>query len=172
MSYISDLHDYSAESAEKMGDKAKEYITPALKENLRKEINQIFNQIFDQEYGRLEEYAAEFLENCAAHRAEEFFKRVLDGDDKAAMALLGDHDNSDRYKQIGYNKGEPWPYMIRGMLGGCTGGIEMRKKIVEAFPDLITSERIKDLEAIVDGLQQQIVKQEKQMERIMSQSIY
>lgn len=168
MSYIPDLHDYSAESAEKMDDKAKEYITPALKENLRKEIN----QIFDQEYDRLEEYAAEFLENCAAHRAEEFFKRVLDGDDKAAMALLGDHDNSDRYKQIGYDKGEPWPYMIRGILGGCTGGIEMRKKIVEAFPDLITSERIKDLEAIVDGLQQQIVKMEKQMERIMSQSNY
>lgn len=164
MSYIPDLHDYSAESAEKMDDKAKEYITPTLKENLRKEIN----QIFDQEYDRLEEYAAEFLENCAAHRAEEFFKRVLDGDNKAAMALLGDRDNRGRYSQLGHDKGKPWPYMIHGSLFE-TDGIKMRRKIVEAFPDLITSERIKDLEAIVDGLQQQIVKMEKQMERIMSQ---
>lgn len=159
--HISDVHDYSCAQVEEMEQKAKEYLTP----EHEKLLSNAFYEVIDAEYNRLEENAAEFLENCAASRAETFLKRVLDGDEKAAMALLGDERGGDRHKQYGYDAGEPWAKMIHGNLFE-TSGIEMRRQIVEAHPDLIISERIKDLESIVEGLKLQIKKQDQEIERL------
>lgn len=161
--HISDVHDYSCTQAEEMETKAKEYLTPEHKKLLHDALYEIINE----EYNHLEENAAEFLESCAASRAETFLKRVLDGDEKAAMALLGDDRGGDRHKQYGYDAGEAWAQLIRGELSE-TDGIKMRRKIVEAHPDLIISERIKDLESIVEGLKLQIQKQDKEIERLTS----
>ena len=159
--HISDLHDYSMSETETQEKKAKEFLTPEHK----KLVAQAIYYVMDEQYNKLEDYAGEFLENCAASRAENFFKRVLDGDEKAAMALFGDRQDSDRYKQLGMDEGKPWAHLIRGSLFE-TNGLKMRRQLVEAHPDLIVSERIKDLDSVVKGLQLQIIEQDKEIERL------
>ena len=75
------------------------------------------------------------------------------------MALLGSADNLDRYRSLGYDAGKPWSSVHFGNIFE-TSGIVMRRKLVEAHADLIESERIKDLESIVEGLRLQILRLE------------
>lgn len=159
--HIPDVHDYSMSETDAQEKKAKEYLTNDHKKVLQ---SAIYN-VMDEEYNRLEDNSAEFLENCAASRAEAFFKKVLSGDKDAAMALFGDRHDSSRYRQLGIDKGEPWAHFIRGSLFE-TDGLKMRRQLVEAHPDLIVSERIKDLDSVVKGLQLQIIEQDKEIERL------
>lgn len=159
--HIPDLHDYQMSDTETQEAKAKEFLTPEHKKLVAESIY----YVMDEQYNKLEDYAAEFLENCASSRAESFFKKVLSGDKDAALALFGDRLDSDRFKQLGIDSGEPWVHLIRGSIFE-TDGIKMRRQLVEAHPDIITSERIKDLESIVEGLKQQIKKQDKEIERL------
>lgn len=154
MTYIPDVHDYTLDASEPV----KEFLS----EQRRKAITSEIEQVVDEEFDRFEDYANEFISNVAADRAELFFDKVLGGDDKAAMVLLGDQNDSSRYQQGGCCSGAPWASLIHGRLFE-TGGIKMRRKIVEAHADLITSERIKDLESIVDGLDRQIRKQNQEI---------
>lgn len=147
--YISGLHDYEHDE----DPKAMEFIALGRKKEIKDEIESLIEDEFD----RLEDFASNHISQLAADRAENYLVKVLAGDDDAAMALLGSKNNGDRYKNMGGRDGEPWAHLIRGTLFE-TRGIEMRRKIVEAHSDLIASERIKDLESIVDGLTQQLKK--------------
>ena len=155
--HISDLHDYSGEKHE---EKAQEFLSKSHKDGIKKEVE----QIVDTEFDRLEEYASEYLSENAARRAGEFLERVLKGDDDAAMALLGDKHGGNRYRSCGYDKGKPWANIIHGKLF-LSGGMELRRKIVEANVDLLRNERIADLESIVDGLTQQVREVSAELER-------
>ena len=155
--HISDVHDYSPEPAKVV----EEFIAKNRKEQLKS----VLEELVLDEFDKLEEYANEHISQLAAHRAERFFERVLKGDEDAAMALAGDKSGSDRYRSAGYDEGKPWMHLIHGTLFE-TGGVRLRREIVEAHQDLLKSERIKDLEAIVDGLTQQVRKLEAEKESL------
>lgn len=154
--HISDVHDYSNEQ-EKV---AEDFIA----EGRQKQIKGVIEQLIDDEFERLEEYANEFISQTAAARAEKFLERVLRGDDDAAMALLGDKGGGSRYHTVGYDHGKPWATLIHGKVFE-TQGITLRRMIAEANADLIRNERIADLESIVDGLSQQLVRVMGDLER-------
>jgi len=157
MTYIPDLHDYSNEPTEVVKD--------FLSEGRRKAIANEIQAMVDEEFDLLEERADEFISETAARRAEKFLERVLNGDEKAAMSLLGDDTGSSRYRMYCHDAGKAWASMIHGKLNE-TGEIKMRREIVEAHRDLITSERIKDLESVVKGLEDQIRKQDIEINRL------
>ena len=157
--HISDVHEYGTnEEAEAI---AKPFLDAPHKKALTSEIEEIVNIQFE----RLEHYAEEFISQTAADRAEKFLERVLKGDEDAAMALLGNKNDSDRYRSCGYDQGKPWSSVIHGRLFE-TSGIELRRKIVAAHPELLKSERIADLEAVVEGLTQQTAKLQRQVDEM------
>jgi hypothetical protein len=149
MTYIKDVHKYDDDPETEAV--AKE----AMAEGRRKVITDAIADIVADEFDRLEDYAADHLSQVAADRAERFLESVLLGDEDAAMRLVGDYTGGDRRSTYGADADKPWASLIHGRLFE-TGGIRLRRKIVEAHPKLITSERIKDLESIVEGLSQQV----------------
>lgn len=153
MTHISDLHNYCDDKAEA---KAVEMIPDRNKDAIKTEIEELINVEFD----RLEERAGDFISQTAASRAEKFLERILAGDEDAAQSLLGNTDGS-RYRQSGHEVGKPWASVHHGKLFE-TGGIRQRRLIVEAHADLLYTERIKDLESIVEGLRLQITELHKQ----------
>lgn len=157
--HISDVHDYNPEPAKV----AEDFIA----EGRRKQIKGVIEQLVDDEFERLEEYANEFISQTAAARAEKFLERVLRGDDDAAMALLGDRNGGSRYHAFSSNAGKPWAELIHGKVFE-TGGIALRRLIVEAHADLLRNERIADLESVVAGLTQQVQKVTAELERCRS----
>ena len=154
--HISELHDYGNDEAEA---KAEEFVTEERKAAIKSELE----QLIDDEFVNLKLYAGEHISETAARRAELFLEKVLEGDDKAFAALLGNTDG-DRYRRMGYDAGQPWAHLIHGSLFE-TGGIKLRRNIVEAFPESLRNERIKDLESIVEGLENQVRKLEADLER-------
>ena len=144
--HISDLHDYNPLPSQQ----AKDFLSQGSEKNVKRAIEQIIEEEFD----RLEQYADEFISQTAASRAENFFKRLMRGDEQAAMALFG-NASCDRYRNSGCDQGKPWAKLIHGHLFE-TNGITLRRQIVEAYPELLRNERIADLESIVDGLTRQV----------------
>lgn len=157
---ISEVHDYDDTPHQAL---AKEFIEQGRKESIKNEIARLVDDEFDQ----LELYAAEHISAVAASRAEKFLKRVLNGDEDAAMSLLGDERGVSRRRTNRHDAGEPWPSLIHGSLFE-TDGIRLRRKVVEANADLIRDERIADLEATVEGLENQVRKLEREREELRS----
>jgi len=152
-----DVHEVTEEQVEV----AKEFLSKGRREAIRGEIE----QLVQEEFEHLEDHAADFLAARAGARAEHFLLRVLKGDEDAAMALLGDKYGGSRHRLIGLNKGKPWAELIHGKLFE-TNGIRLRRQIVEAHAELLRSERIKDLEAVVEGLEAQVRKKDAEIERL------
>jgi hypothetical protein len=157
--YIPDVHDYG--SGEEHASATEPFLSQHRRDGIKREIEELINE----EYDRLDEFANEHISQVAAARAERFLEAVLEGDDDAAMKLLGDR-GGDRYRNVDYDTGKPWAHLIHGNLFE-TGGIRLRRKIVEAHAELLKSERIADLEAVVDGLSQQV----RELERRLDDSV-
>lgn len=153
--HISDVHEYKTAEHDKHSAVTKKFIS----QGRRKIIQNAIENLVSDEFDRLEDYANEHISDVAAERAERFLERVLNGDNDAAMELLGNHHGSDRYRTGGCDDGKPWANLIHGNLFE-TSGITLRRKIVEANSDLLKSERIADLESIVEGLSDQVRKLE------------
>ena len=153
--YIPQLHEAPSPEIEQT---TKKFLSEQRAKKIRNEIQ----EIFDEENYAFEEYAEEFLANVAASRAEQFIEKVLKGDEDAAGSLVGPES---RYKAYGHDAGESWASMIWGKLS-VTGAVELRAKLVAAHPELLVSERVKDLESIVDGLTRQIKEKDKEIERL------
>ena len=149
--YISGVHDYGAH------EEHTEATKPFIEQNRRQSIEREIELLIAEEFDLLEEYANRYISDLASTRAERFLEHVLKGDDDAAMQLLGDRNNGDRYRIMGCDTGKPWPVLIHGKLFE-TGGMELRRKIVEANIDILQTERMADLEAVIDGLKQQVLK--------------
>jgi hypothetical protein len=143
--FVADVHDYDPPETA--------VVKAFLSEGRKKDIQDAVDRIVDEEFERLDEYAEEHISQTAARRAEKFLERVLTGDDDAAMSLLGETANG-RHRTVG-SESAPWAQLIHGTLFE-TGGIRLRRQIVEAHADLIRNERIADLESVVEGLTKQI----------------
>ena len=155
MTYIPDLHDFDGEPHEEV---AKPILSDARKKGIIREIE----DLIQGEYDHLQENAGLHITEVAAGRAEEYLRKVLNGDEDAAKALFECRDNS-RYKGAGYDEGEPWAKLIHGRVFE-TNSIRLRREIVEAHKDLLESERNKDLQSIIDGLTKQINELEGQLD--------
>jgi len=152
--HISAVHDYDTTPHDAA---AKKFLDQRRRDGIRKEIEQILSE----EYDKLEEDASEHITRCAASRAEAFLERVLKGDKDAALALINPW--GDRYRASGCDTGEPWAHLIHGRLFQ-TNTMELREQIVKTHQELFESERIKDLESIVDGLTRQVRELEKSLD--------
>lgn len=138
--------------------------TEFLTEERRKAMKRAVEEMVDDEFQRLEDYANDYITDVAARRAHDFLEAVLRGDENAATRLIGG-TYADRYRKGGCDDGKPWASMIHGNLF-TTQAVEIRRKIVEAHADLLRNARIADLEAVVDGLQQQIANQDAEIQRL------
>lgn len=156
--HIPNVHDYSE------SDVDPKVAEGFLAENRKKQLADLVSEIVDDEFDRLENYANEYISQIAANRAECFLKKVLEGDEDAAMELLGDARGGQRRRDFGVDDAKPWAELIHGRLFE-TGEIELRRKIVEAHPDLLRNERIADLESVVEGLSDQVRKLEADLRR-------
>jgi len=156
--YISELHDYSQDDSET----CKKFLTEQRREAIKKEVS----QIIDDEYDKLVEHCGSLITEHAATRATSYIEALLRGDKDAAKKLLGGND-SDRYRTGGSDGGQPWASMIHGELFE-TYQIRMRRMIVEAYPEIITDARIKDLESVVEGLQLQIKEQNQKIDSLQN----
>ena len=156
--YIPDVHEYGEEH-----DIAKQFLTEEDQKKFRDEIGEIVEAELDRfVYG---DVVNRYISDLAAQRAEAFLAKVLHGKENAAMVLLGDRSGGSRYRDGGYDAGKPWASLIHGRLFE-TDQIQLRRQIVEAHADLLRSERIKDLESIVDGLTQQVRQQDAEIARL------
>jgi hypothetical protein len=154
--HISDVHDYSGEEHEV----TKQFIEKGRREQIKREID----QLIEDEYDAFEQDANDYISRVAADRAEKFLERLLKGDDGAATALLGS-GVYDRHRA----QGEPWAELIHGRLFE-TDAIELRRRIVEAHAELIRSERIADLESIVEGLELQVSKLQRRLDEALERT--
>lgn len=154
--HISELHEYG-EIPEKEQSLAKEFLSKERKKGIRDEIEQIFSEESD----RMEEYASDAISEIAAARAQRFLESVLKGNEDAGKQLLG-AGASSRYRMGGVSAGEPWASLIHGNLFQTTT-MKLREEIVKAHADLLKSERINDLESIVEGLTAQVRDLQKQL---------
>jgi len=156
MKYIKELHDHSPP----LPPEAEACLSDERKASLQRAVA----ELIDDEFGRLIDSAADHISATATARAQAFLRQVLEGDKDAAMRLLGDPRGGERHRTIGCDAGKPWASVMRGMIFE-TGGIALRRRIVEAHAELLKSERIKDLESIVEGLRLQVVDLGRQLER-------
>ena len=164
MNFISDLHDYNFSPSEE----GKQVVEDFLGSGIRKKLQDFVESVIDAEFDRLESEASDYISRVAASRAQNFLEKVLSGDNDAAMALFGDASSRSRYRQFDDHK--PWASFIHGHLFE-TGGIALRRKIVDAHAEILKTERIKDLESIVAGLGQQIAKLEDDIKRYRMEKI-
>ena len=157
MTYIPDLHKHGDDPV------AQTAADPFILDDFRrKKIKAEIEEIINEEFDRLSEFASSFLSETAADRATKFLLRVLKGDEGAILELMG--GDSTRYHLAGYDKGKPWAQVIHGRIFETTA-MKLRREIVEANADLLSNERIKDLESVVEGLQQQIAKLQTELDR-------
>jgi hypothetical protein len=143
--YLTDLH--------KDEPKAEEIAKQLLTVERRTEIKEAIAALVNEELDRLEVDAAYFLTDLAARRAEAFIERLLKGDEDAAKALFGTGEGG--YRQAWHKAGQPWAQLINGKLFQ-TSSMTLLQGIVDANPDLLRNNRIKDLESVVEGLSIQI----------------
>lgn len=158
--HISDLHDQDTESLEETTD-------AFFSERLEKELHDKMYDILHEQFEDMKENAASNLNSEVARRVESFVERLLKGDESAAGHLF--FGDSSRYVSTGHDKGRPWAKLIHNSLF-LTSEMELRRQIVELHKDLFESERIKDLESIVDGLTIQLKEKEKEIQRLYEQN--
>lgn len=123
--------------------------------------------LVDDELYALSEAAEDHIASVATDRANRFLTKVLEGDPEAGKALIGAGDQS-RYRVIGHDEGKPWACLIHGNLF-TVRPVEIRQKIVEQHGDLLRTERIRDLESVVDGLTRQLQNAEREIDRLRSE---
>lgn len=146
MNFNTPLTESDVEKHEKV---VKSFISNDRKNAIKLELQSLVD---DQLY-ELENWASDYIENAAADKAKRYLNRLIKGDEDAAKELFECGDGS-RYASTGYNKGEAWAKVIHEKLY-TSSSVELRKLIVEEFSDLLKTERIKDLESIVAGLEKQ-----------------
>lgn len=132
-------------------DELVDVFTKSKREGFKKLLDNWFSDAFDQHYNWLEDNSPFNLSQEASSRSVKFIERILSGDLKAAESLFSAGDESR------YNDSEPWSRVIWGKLHE-TDAITMRRKLVEAYPELLQTERILDLESQVKSLHSQINK--------------
>lgn len=122
--------------------------TDNAKENLKKKFNDLIYTIDDYVTYEAKDYVVSNLSDHVVRMAEQAIDAILNGDEELLRRCLSAEQNS-------YNGREHSHEVIRGKLFEY-GGVELRKKIVDAYPELLKNERILDLESQVKALVNQV----------------
>ena len=135
-----------------------EKIKTILSEEFLKELKEKFSKIADEVFEVVSWYVVENSEweinQIASERAGKLITAVLEGNEKAAEETFVQWDKSgvrDSHKLIHGDLYEP-------------GSIGMRRELVEAHPELLKNERIKDLEALVKNVRAEV----RELERLLN----
>lgn len=142
-----------------LGESLEAALTPEALAKLRKKLTDAMVDIGDE----LEYNLKDSLANSLASHAESMADAIV------TALLLGDEDRLRFYLKcpVGGFTGRDGDkqYVIRGELHE-SGGIEIRHRIVDAYAELLKTERILDLESQVRGLTSAVAKLEATIERI------
>ena len=146
------------EASEPLEEACRQVVTYFDSGDGRKQLDNLAYELGNKVVADVKESLARDINQEAAERAEKFLLRVLDGSEDAAKALF-DCGDSSRYEQRGAHARRPWPKVYSGSLFQSSSA-SLRQRLVAAHADLLKTERIKDLEATVEGLRKQIVELE------------
>ncbi len=122
--------------------------TDNAKENIKKKFNDLIYSIDDYVTYEAKDYVVSNLSDHVVRMAEQAVEAILNGDEDLLRRYLSAEQTSYTGRERGHE-------VIRGTLFE-TGGIELRKKIVDAYPELLKNERILDLESQVKALVNQV----------------
>ncbi len=121
---------------------------------LKKQIGDLTDSVASEIEAQLLENHAENMAATIQNYAERLVEAMLEGDEASMEAAI---------HATGYTGRERCGEVIRGKLFEY-GGEVTRKRLVNAYPELLKSERIKDLEAQVAGLVAQVNKLQAELE--------
>ncbi len=156
---MSDLNDETTDALAQAIDRALE--GEALSK-LQKKARDVFQDAFDDIDYNMKEWLSNSLSAYVTEQAKNVVEALLNGDEDRMRGYLecrrggynhrsdGAYGNADIAKQHSVIHGKLFEH----------GGLALRRKIVEAHRDLITDERIKDLEDQVASLLAQVNKKE------------
>lgn len=129
---------------------------------LKKAVDEILCQIEDDIMYRMKDELAPNLVSFVAEMAKNTVDAILDGNEDMMRQYLGCRighwtGRSDSPVWGRERDASEWHPVIHGELF-ITGAMKLRRDIVAAHPDLITNERLKDLEDQVKSLVAQVNK--------------
>lgn len=143
-------------------DKLRELWTSAIPDDvqapLRKKAADLAYDFTDRIEWWLKDEFAEIMSGYVEDMAKRAVESMLDGNEEMFRRYL----HCEKHSFTGRDRGHP---VIHGKLfeASC---IELRRKLCEAYPELLKTERILDLEAQVAGLVDEVNKRETDNERL------
>ncbi len=128
---------------------------------IRKAFDGMYDSFINDLYTNVRDQMGYWLVEHATRCANDAVEAMLDGNENKLRYYLQctDKGYNPRENYAGY--GGP---LIHGKLSEY-GGIGIRHKIVDAYPDLLKNERILDLEAQVEALTRQVIEAERRLDR-------
>lgn len=143
-------------------DKLRELFDSALPEDVQKKLTK-----------KAQDLAYDFRDSVEWWIKDELSEQlsgyVQDMTDRAIESMLaGNEEMFRRYLKCekgGWNGRDGEQHVIHGRLFEANS-VELRRKLSEAFPDLLKNERVLDLEAQVAGLVVEVNKREAEIERL------
>jgi hypothetical protein len=133
-------------------------INDATLATVRKQVDNICDDLAGDVLGKLKEELAYWLSDWVGEMATKVVKAILDGDEDAMRGYLGCKEGSFYTgRTTGYCSN---PSTLHQVSGDGTlfehGALALRKKIVDAYRDLLVDQRILDLEDQVKSLVGQV----------------
>lgn len=125
----------------------------------RRQIDDVFDEISDRFWRWVKDNMADELAGYARDMAKEIIEAIIAGDEDGLRRLL-------RCKEGGYT-GRDGDHFVSDNDGKLyeVHALQMRRRIVDAYPDLLKNERILDLEDQVRGLVKQVTDLRAELER-------
>lgn len=125
----------------------------------RRKIDDVFDEISDRFWRWIKDEMASELASYAADMAKEIVEEIIAGDEDKLRRLLrckeGEYTGRDGDHFVSDNDGKLYE----------VHALRMRRRIVDAYPDLLKNERILDLEDQVRGLVKQVTDLRAELER-------
>ena len=138
----------------------KEYLDKGRIKAVKDKVQNIILDVLEHEYDLMLADVNDLVVRHACDRAAKFIDKIMSGDEEAAILALGGGELSRRDIF-----GAAYPQYCRDGVFK-TSGVELREAIIANHKELLVNERIKDLEAIVEGL----VNENNRLQRRLEQS--
>jgi hypothetical protein len=132
-------------------------LTDRTMEHVKKQLKSVLDDIESDIDFQMKENIAGNLSHFVCDMANKVVAALLAGDEK----LMRQYLSCEEYGYLGRNH----TTVIHGKLFESSP-IEIRRKIVEAFPDLLKTERILDLESQVEALVKEVNREKARAEEI------
>lgn len=132
-------------------------VTDETLEKLKKQAQDIASELEEGLYWSMRDNFAESVSYAVQHMCNSAVERLLAGDEDALRYYLSCEKNDEDY--TGWTGRAGHHEVIHGKLFESSP-LELRRKIVDAYPELLKNERVLDLEAQTRSLVEQVRKLE------------